>query len=170
MAITRQEELINSVASDITPITREEQYLSYIGGGSSSYPTEPITRKEFLLKQIAENGVSGGGATHYQHIFRIQGSDWMNSHLVDVAAIVISTRSDRSTDFGDLADMLNGVPCSGTIYDGYASLPAIYIDGTWYNDDDGVWKIGVWYMVDGIQMLAEILEVDVSIDHEVREV
>ena len=65
MAVTRQEKLLNSVAngvpSGITPITREEQYLSYIGGGSSSYPTEPITRKEVLLKQIAENGVSGGG-------------------------------------------------------------------------------------------------------------
>lgn len=65
MAVTREEELLNSLAngvpSDITPITREEQYLSYIGGGSYSYPLEPITRKEALLKSIAEKGVSGGG-------------------------------------------------------------------------------------------------------------
>lgn len=64
MAVTREEELLNSLAngvpSDITPITREEQYLSYIGGGSYSYPLEPITRKEALLKNIAEKGVSGG--------------------------------------------------------------------------------------------------------------
>lgn len=64
MAVTREEELLNSLAngvpSDITPITREEQYLSYIGGGSYSYPLEPITRKEALLKSIAEKGVSGG--------------------------------------------------------------------------------------------------------------
>lgn len=65
MAVTREEKLLNSLAngvpSDITPITREEQYLSYIGGGSYSYPLEPITRKEALLKSIAEKGVSGGG-------------------------------------------------------------------------------------------------------------
>lgn len=65
MGITREEQLLKSVAtgvaSDIKPITREEQYLSYIGGGSSVLPAQPITRKEVLLDTIAKNGIGSGG-------------------------------------------------------------------------------------------------------------
>ena len=63
-SITRTEKLYNSIASGektgITPITREEQYLSYIAGESTTLPSEPITRKEMYLQKIADNGVSGG--------------------------------------------------------------------------------------------------------------
>lgn len=65
MGITREEQLLKSVAtgvaSYIKPITREEQYLSYIGGGSSVLPAQPITRKEVLLDTIAKNGIGSGG-------------------------------------------------------------------------------------------------------------
>lgn len=42
------------------PITREEMFLSDIAG-ESNFELEPITRKEKLLKKIAETGGSGGG-------------------------------------------------------------------------------------------------------------
>jgi hypothetical protein len=66
MPITRKTALLNSIAggesANITPITREEQYLSYIAGESNSYPSEPITREEMYLDKIAKSGVSGGGS------------------------------------------------------------------------------------------------------------
>lgn len=68
--ITRQEALLNSIAngenSQIQPVTREEQYLSYIAGESYSYPPNPITRKEAYLDKIARSGVSGGSGVNVQ--------------------------------------------------------------------------------------------------------
>lgn len=62
--ITRDEMLLNSIAnhenSGLTPITREEQYLSYISGETNLYPITPITRKERFLAKIAQNGIGGG--------------------------------------------------------------------------------------------------------------
>lgn len=46
--------------SELEPITREEQYLNAIAGGSNEVP-EPITREEKFLKAILENGGGGGG-------------------------------------------------------------------------------------------------------------
>lgn len=65
-SITREEMLLNSIAnsqkSNLSPITREEQYLSYIAGETNTYPIKPITRKELYLDKIAKQGISGGGS------------------------------------------------------------------------------------------------------------
>lgn len=47
------------------PITRLEQYLSAMAGGSADVPDKPITRVEQYLAAILENGGSGGGTTNY---------------------------------------------------------------------------------------------------------
>lgn len=64
MPITRKEALLNSISggesANLSPITREEQYLAYIAGESNSYPITPITRGEVYLDKIAKRGVSGG--------------------------------------------------------------------------------------------------------------
>lgn len=66
MAITRKEALLKSISggesANVSPITREEQYLSYIAGESNSYPSQPITREEVYLDKIAKSGISGGGS------------------------------------------------------------------------------------------------------------
>jgi hypothetical protein len=65
--ITRKEKLLNSIANgenpQISPITREEQYLSFIAGSGNSIPDHPITREEIYLDKIARQGISGGGGT-----------------------------------------------------------------------------------------------------------
>ena len=67
MPITREEALLNTmatgVASGVEPITREEQYLSYIAGESYTKPDSPITRKEVFLDKIPQAGSGGGGVT-----------------------------------------------------------------------------------------------------------
>lgn len=67
MAISREEMLMQSIAtgepSNISPVTREEKYLSYIAGESASKPAMPITRKEVFLDKISPSGGSGGGVT-----------------------------------------------------------------------------------------------------------
>ncbi len=56
-AITRKEILLKSISggtsSNVIPITREEQYLSYIAGESSEKPSQPITREEYFLNKIS---------------------------------------------------------------------------------------------------------------------
>lgn len=58
--ITRKERLyaaiIDGTPSNLKPITREELYLAYIAGETSNYPLSPITRSEFFLDSIAQNG------------------------------------------------------------------------------------------------------------------
>ena len=65
MAISREEMLMQSIAtgepSNISPVTREERYLSYIAGESANKPNAPITRKEVFLDKIPQGGSSGGG-------------------------------------------------------------------------------------------------------------
>lgn len=67
MPITREEALLNTmatgVASGVEPITREEQYLSYIAGETYTKPDAPITRKEVFLDKIPQGGGGGGGVT-----------------------------------------------------------------------------------------------------------
>ncbi len=65
--ITRQEQLLNAVASgetaNIEPITREEMFLAKLGGADVNTPT-PITRKEqFLMKAVEAMGSGSGGDT-----------------------------------------------------------------------------------------------------------
>lgn len=66
--ITRKEKLLKSIANgenpQISPITREEQYLSFIAGSGNSIPIHPITREEIYLDKIARQGISGGGGSN----------------------------------------------------------------------------------------------------------
>lgn len=61
-AITRKEALLKSISdgtsSNVTPITREEQYLAYIAGESAQKPNNPITREEYFLSKISSNSAS----------------------------------------------------------------------------------------------------------------
>ena len=43
------------------PITRKDQYLSYLTGNTDYYPTDPITREEKYLYYLCVNGIGGGG-------------------------------------------------------------------------------------------------------------
>ena len=48
------------------PITRKEQYMSYLTGNTSYYPKDPITREEQYLFYLCETGGIGGGVTPEQ--------------------------------------------------------------------------------------------------------
>jgi hypothetical protein len=73
MPTTRKERLLNTmvtgVASGVEPITREEQYLSYIAGETYTKPDAPITRKEFFLDKIPQGGGNGGGVNKLPKVF-----------------------------------------------------------------------------------------------------
>lgn len=47
------------------PITRKEQYYSYMAG-ESSYLPDPITREEKYLYYLCKNGTGGGSVTPEQ--------------------------------------------------------------------------------------------------------
>lgn len=48
------------------PVTRIDQYMSYLTGNTSYYPKDPITREEQYLFYLCENGGIGGGVTPEQ--------------------------------------------------------------------------------------------------------
>lgn len=52
------------------PITREEQYFSYLSGKISNYPDPPITRIEKYLYYLCKNGTTsgGGGSSDYNDL------------------------------------------------------------------------------------------------------
>ena len=50
------------------PITRKDQYLSYLTGNTDYYPTDPITREEKYLFYLCENGGIGGGSVTPEQI------------------------------------------------------------------------------------------------------
>ena len=55
--------------SDIpSPITRKDQYLSYLTGNTDYYPTDPITREEKYLFYLCKNGGIGGGSVTPEQI------------------------------------------------------------------------------------------------------
>ena len=55
--------------SDIpSPITRKDQYLSYLTGNTDYYPIDPITREEKYLFYLCENGGIGGGSVTPEQI------------------------------------------------------------------------------------------------------
>ncbi len=62
--LTREEKYLSKIAGEETtppePLTREEQYLAKIAGADTVVP-EPETRREYYLNKIAESGEGGGG-------------------------------------------------------------------------------------------------------------
>lgn len=50
------------------PVTRKEQYMSYLTGNTDWYPKDPITREEQYLFYLCENGGIGGGTVTPEQI------------------------------------------------------------------------------------------------------
>ena len=48
------------------PISRKEQYMSYLTGNTDYYPKDPITREEQYLYYLCVNGGIGGNVTPEQ--------------------------------------------------------------------------------------------------------
>ena len=48
------------------PISRKEQYMSYLTGNTFYYPPNPITREEQYLHYLCESGGIGGNITPEQ--------------------------------------------------------------------------------------------------------
>lgn len=45
------------------PVTRIDQYMSYLTGNTDYYPKDPITREEQYLYYLCANGGVGGNVT-----------------------------------------------------------------------------------------------------------
>ena len=60
----------NNMSDIPSPITRKDQYLSYLTGNTDYYPTDPITREEKYLYYLCVNGIGGdsGGTTNYNDL------------------------------------------------------------------------------------------------------
>lgn len=107
MGITREEKLLNSIAngvySGIQPVTREEQYLSYISGESYTKPETPITRKELYLDKIPQGGGSGGGVTirNQNKTIKENGTYTADSGYTGLGTVTVEVASGGSTG-GDL--------------------------------------------------------------------
>lgn len=50
------------------PVTRKEQYMSYLTGKTDYYPDDPITREEQYLYYLCANGGIGGGTVTPEQI------------------------------------------------------------------------------------------------------
>ena len=62
------------------PVTRIDQYMSYLTGNTDYYPKDPITREEQYLYYLCENGGIGGGVTPEDIAQAV--ADYMAAHPV----------------------------------------------------------------------------------------
>lgn len=67
------------------PVTRIDQYMSYLTGNTDYYPKDPITREEQYLYYLCENGGIGGGVTP-EDIARAV-ADYMAAHPVTPSVV-----------------------------------------------------------------------------------
>lgn len=83
-AVTREEMLLNAIATgetpDIKPITRREKYLRYLAGIGEK-PKKPITREEMFLDLIQ---AGGGGDIKTEIIEIVPASDITNNNPLQV--------------------------------------------------------------------------------------
>lgn len=74
------------------PITRKDQYLSYLTGNTDYYPTDPITREEKYLFYLCENGIGGGGTVTPEQI-----QEAVNQYLQENPVNSDTTQVDHGT-------------------------------------------------------------------------
>lgn len=113
MPITREGKLLNSIAngvySGVQPVTREEQYLSYIAGESYTKPESPITRKEVFLDKIPQGGSSGGGVTirNQNKTITENGTYTADSGYTGLGTVTVNVESSGSTGENKLAKLVD---------------------------------------------------------------
>ena len=114
MPITREEKLLNTlgtgVASGVSPITREEQYLAYIAGETATKPDAPITRKEAFLDRIPQGGGGGGGVTikNQNKTITENGTYTADSGYTGLGTVTVDVQASGGTGENKLAQLASG--------------------------------------------------------------
>lgn len=133
-SITREEMLLNSIAnsenSNLSPITREEQYLSYIAGETNTYPIKPITRKEFYLDKIAKSDISGGGSgINVQPLTIKENGNYYAPQGIAYSPIIVDVQSEENRtriiifQNGNAGNTMMPAPIFGIIGEEIPTLP-----------------------------------------------
>ena len=78
------------------PITRKEQYMSYLTGNTDWYPKDPITREEQYLFWLCENGGIGGGIVTPEQIQQAVDS-YLEENPVSVSLLWVSHGTSDTT-------------------------------------------------------------------------
>lgn len=78
------------------PITRKEQYMSYLTGNTDWYPKAPITREEQYLFYLCENGGIGGGTVTPEQIQQAVDS-YLEENPVSVSLSQVSHGTSDTT-------------------------------------------------------------------------
>lgn len=78
------------------PITRKEQYMSYLTGNTDWYPKDPITREEQYLFYLCENGGIGGGTVTPEQIQQAVDS-YLEENPVSVSLLQVSHGTSDTT-------------------------------------------------------------------------
>ena len=114
MPITREEKLLNTlatgVASGVSPITREEQYLAYIAGETATKPDAPITRKEAFLDRVPQGGGGGGGVTirNQNKTITENGTYTADSGYTGLGTVTVDVQASGGTGENKLAQIIEG--------------------------------------------------------------
>lgn len=108
------------------PITRVEQYISYLSGDTDSYPQDPITRIERYLYHLCESGGIGGGVTPEQ--IRQAVDAYLEENPVQPGATVeqVAQIEQNKQDISSLSEDLGNIKKKKNvvIYVGSAELSA----------------------------------------------
>ena len=132
--------------SNLSPITREEQYLSYIAGETNTYPIKPITRKETYLDKIAKSGISGGGSSiNVQPLTIKENGTYYAPQGIAYSPIIVDIQHPESFvrtivfQNGSIGNTMMPSPISGIVGEEII-LPVVklrnYNFGGWYLDYD----------------------------------
>lgn len=80
------------------PVTRIDQYMSYLTGNTDCYPKDPITREEQYLYYLCVNG-GMGGATPEQIQQAVD--NYLNENPVTAGELELSGSTIKITEGGN---------------------------------------------------------------------
>lgn len=81
------------------PVTRIDQYMSYLTGNTDYYPKDPITREEQYLYYLCVNGGVGGNVTPEQIQQAVD--DYLSKNPVAAGELELSGSTIKMTEGGN---------------------------------------------------------------------
>lgn len=129
--------------ADITPVTREEQFLNAAKTGNTNDLPAPVTRTEKYLSRIARGG--SGGGLNYSTTEQNTGTKWLDDKDIYVKTVITTVTSSRNTWINSIDDIYRVIKIEGFIFNDTDTSMVMLPYGAGYNYGDSAIRAGAQY-------------------------